>query len=58
MSKTLGTIQKLAKLGKVLSTIVFVFCLVGAIGCAVGLISLQMMPDSIQLSYSCQLSQH
>ena len=36
MEKTLHTIQKLAKLGKVLSTIVFVLSIVGAAGCIVG----------------------
>ena len=38
--KTLGTLQKLAKLGKIFSSIVFVFSLVGGILCAAGLISL------------------
>ena len=36
MEKTLHTIQKIAKLGKVLSTIVFVLSIVGAAGCIVG----------------------
>ncbi len=47
--KTLGVIQKLAKLGKVLSKIVFIFCLVGGIFCAVGIISLQFIPESFKL---------
>ena len=41
-SKTLKHIQTLAKVGKVLSTIVFVFCIVGAVGSVIGLISLGM----------------
>ena len=36
MEKTLHTIQALAKVGKVLSTIVFVLSIVGAAGCIVG----------------------
>ena len=36
MEKTLHTIQVLAKVGKVLSTIVFVLSIVGAAGCIVG----------------------
>lgn len=36
MEKTLHTIQKLAKVGKVLSTIVFVLCIVAAALCIVG----------------------
>lgn len=36
MEKTLHTIQVLAKIGKVLSTIVFVLSIVGAAGCIVG----------------------
>ena len=47
--KTLGVIQKLAKLGKILSKIVFIFCLVGGICCAVGIISLQFIPESFKL---------
>ncbi len=36
MEKTLHTIQKIAKAGKILSTIVFVLSIVGAVGCIVG----------------------
>ena len=36
MEKTLHTIQKLAKLGKVLSTIVFILCIVAAALCIAG----------------------
>lgn len=35
--KSLQVIQKLAKVGKVLSIIVFICCLVGTCGCAVSL---------------------
>ena len=40
MSKSLHTIQVLAKTGKILSKIVFICCLVGGIGCCVGLAAL------------------
>ncbi len=43
MSKSLHTIQVLAKLGKIFSQIVFVFSLVGGIGCCVGFASLMGM---------------
>ena len=41
-TKTLHIIQKLAKLGKVLSKIVAICCIVGAAGCLVGIISLSL----------------
>ena len=40
--KTLGTIQKLWKLGKVLCRVVFIFCIVGLCGCAAGIISMAL----------------
>lgn len=36
MSKTLNTIQTLSKIARVLSKIIFIFCIVGACGCIVG----------------------
>lgn len=39
MNKTLKTIQVLAKIGRVLSLIVFIACIVGASGCVLGLIT-------------------
>ena len=47
--KTLNTLQALSKLGKILSRIVFIVCLVGGIFCAVGIISLQFFPESFKL---------
>lgn len=38
--KTLKTIQVLAKIGKILSKIVFICCIVGACGCVIGAIGL------------------
>ena len=37
--KALPTIQKLSKLGKVLSRIAFIFAVIGFVGCIAGLIS-------------------
>ena len=48
-TKTLETIQKLSRLGKVLSKIVFIFSLIGAIGCAAGFVSMALLPESFQL---------
>ncbi len=38
--KTLNTIQILSKIGKVLSKIVFICCIIGTVGCAAGMASL------------------
>lgn len=40
MSNTLNTIQKLAKVGRILSKIVFIFAIIGAVGCLVGIVCL------------------
>jgi len=40
MSKTLNAIQTISKIGKILSKIVFICCIVGAVFCIVGLASL------------------
>ena len=48
-TKTLSTIQTLSKIGRVLSKIVFIFCLIGAIGCAAGILSIKLLPESFQL---------
>ena len=47
--KTLNTIQKLSNAGRILSKIVFIFCLVGAILCAVGLTFQSLLPESFKL---------
>ncbi|MBP5459624.1 MAG: hypothetical protein J6Y62_05650 [Clostridia bacterium] len=46
---TLKTIQTLAKVGKVLSHIVFVFSIVGFCLCAAGIVSLALGGDTLQL---------
>ena len=48
-TKTLKTIQTLSKIAKVLCTIAFIFSLIGAIGCAVGIIVLAVIPDGFKL---------
>lgn len=40
MSKSLHTIQTIAKMGKIFSQIIFICCLIGAIGCCVGAVTL------------------
>ncbi|MBE6592906.1 MAG: hypothetical protein E7642_02825 [Ruminococcaceae bacterium] len=42
MTKTLKTIQTIMKVGKVLATIVFVCCIIGAVGCALGIVGLSL----------------
>lgn len=48
-TRTLNTIQKLSKLGKILCTIIFIFCLIGAIGCIVGIICLAAIPGDTKI---------
>ena len=47
--KTLKTIQTLSKIGKIISKIIFIFCLIAGIGCFVGIISLAVIPDGFKL---------
>ena len=47
--KTLKALQVFAKIGKILSTIVFICCLVGGILCALGIIGLAIIPDGIKV---------
>lgn len=46
---TLKTIQTLSKIGKIISKIIFIFCLIGGISCIVGIISLAVIPDGFKL---------
>lgn len=45
--KTLNTIQTLSKIGKVLSKIIYICGIIGAVGCAVGMISLPFTDTEI-----------
>ncbi|MBQ4423768.1 MAG: hypothetical protein II872_05565 [Clostridia bacterium] len=47
--KTLKTLQTLAKVGKILSTIVYVVCIVGGCLCAAGIISLLVIPEGFRI---------
>ena len=47
--KTLKTIQTLAKIGKILSKIVFIFCIVGGIMCVVGIAGLALIPEGFKI---------
>lgn len=38
--KTLKTIQTLSKIGRVLSNIIYICCIIGAVGCVVGIVCL------------------
>ncbi len=45
--KTLNTIQTLSKIGKILSKIVYICCIIGIVGCAVGIVSLPFADTGI-----------
>ena len=47
--KTLNNIQKLSKIGKVLSRIVFIFCIIGFCGCAVGILSMAIGAPTLKI---------
>ena len=49
MNKTLGAIQTLAKIGRIISKVVFILCVVGASLCVVGLISLIAIPQTLEI---------
>lgn len=44
---TLNTIQTLSKIGRVLSKLVYICCVIGAVGCAVGMASLPFADSGI-----------
>lgn len=46
--KTLNTIQKLSKIGKVLSKIMFIFCIIGFCGCIVGILSMALGAPTLE----------
>ncbi|MBR2279484.1 MAG: hypothetical protein IJ903_00955 [Ruminococcus sp.] len=47
--KTLNTLQTISKIAKLLSTIIFIFCVIGFVGCIVGIISLAYIPEGLKL---------
>lgn len=46
---TLKTLKTLAKIGKILSTVVFVLCIVGGCLCVAGIISLLVIPEGFTI---------
>ena len=47
--KTLNNIQKLSKIGKVLSRIVFIFCIIGFCGCVIGILSMALGAPTLKI---------
>lgn len=47
--KTLNTIQKLSKIGKILSKIIFIFCIIGFCGCIVGILSMALGAPTLKI---------
>ena len=47
--KTLHTIQKLWKIGKALSTILFIFCIIGFCSCIVGILSMAIGAPTLKI---------
>ncbi len=48
-TKTLNTIQTVSKIAGILSTVGYVCCLVGAILCAAGILSLRFIPEGFKI---------
>ena len=48
-TKTLNTIQTVSKIARILSTVGYVCCLVGAILCAAGILSLRFIPEGFKI---------
>ena len=47
--KTLQIIQTLFNVGRILCKIFFILCLIGGIGCALGIVSLALIPEGIKI---------
>lgn len=47
--KTLNTLQTLSRLGKVLSKIVYIFCIIGICGCGVGILAMLFGAETLKL---------
>ena len=47
--KTLNNIQKLSKIGKVFSRIVFIFCIIGFCGCVIGILSMVLGAPTLKI---------
>lgn len=49
-SKNLQAIQVLAKIGRIMSKIIFICCIVGMAGCVIGAVSFNLIPDGIRVN--------
>lgn len=49
MKKTIETLQTVSKVGKIISKVVFILCIVGFCGCACGIIGLAIIPDGFRI---------
>lgn len=47
--KTLNTIQKLSKVGKIFSKIIYICCIVGICGCAVGVVAMFAGAEAVKI---------
>jgi len=47
--KSLKPIQMFAKIGKIVSLVIHIVCMVGGIGCIVGIVALAVIPDGFKL---------
>ena len=47
--KTLHTIQKLSRIGEILSKILFIFCIIGFCGCIVGILSMALGAPALKI---------
>lgn len=50
MEKTLNAIQVFSKIGKILSTIIHVFCIVGIVGCCIGLATYGTFDNALKIA--------
>ena len=48
--ESLKTIQKISKLGKIVSKIIYIFCIVGLILCIIGGLGLTFIPDNLEIA--------
>ena len=52
--KTLNIIQRLSRIGRILSKIIFIFCIIGFCGCIVGILSMAIGAMFIVMSLGCR----
>lgn len=47
--KTLNIIQRLSRIGRILSKIMFIFCIIGFCGCIVGILSMALSAPTLKI---------